>query len=213
MFPRDRFHVADPRIKIAECRFEDVYQIHRTFGDLYSVMGGGERNRKPSIRIIRGLYSDSVCFSTSLQEWRRDRDTDEYHFLLFRPSQEFSTPFDGDRKFAGMISTRWKLQRVSRILRYRCQDEINFLVLTFLYNTFKLLSIRNCLILLQDWLKYLHCGCLETKRHDHEKFLTYFTDKAHHLDWSENSLIHLIKVHTYYSPFIAFHKSHKIRLE
>lgn len=34
----------------------------------YSAVGGGAENRKPSIRIIRGLYCDSICFSISLQE-------------------------------------------------------------------------------------------------------------------------------------------------
>lgn len=60
-----------------------------------------------------------------------DGDTDEWHFPLSRPSQDFSLPPSGDRKFAGMMSTCQKLQRVSRIIRYRCQDKINFLAQHF----------------------------------------------------------------------------------
>lgn len=70
--------------------------------------------------------------SLSLSKDDDDGDSGEQHFPPSRPLQEFSaSSAGGDRKFAGMMSSRWKLQRVSRIIRYRCRDEINFLAQHF----------------------------------------------------------------------------------
>lgn len=122
MYPRDWFGVADQRIKIPVRLFKTVFQIERPA--IY-IRGNGAGIHEPSIRIIRGLSSDTVCFSSFPRTTTMGMAADSISLLHFPPSplsrssRKFPTPAPGEaRKFAGMMSTCCTLEAATCFSHY-----------------------------------------------------------------------------------------------